>query len=158
MLCLSPAPAPSLVNSAATHKYYHDIMFPVWGSARCAIYLLHEAHGLLGSYSQSWTQSVVGCRSDVCKHMPPIFWSLTEYYSHSKKYLPIIFLKQIPGNTQGNMPRYNVFPAVMTPMCESTWCNLSFCFYWNRILIILISTNPSVSQSVHSPRHCRDNG
>lgn len=36
-----------LVNTAATQKHYHDNMFHILGSTRCAVYLLHGAHGLL---------------------------------------------------------------------------------------------------------------
>lgn len=51
--------------SAAPHKYYHDIMFPVLVQLVVHIYWLHKAHTLLGLYSQSWTY----CRSNVHKNM-----------------------------------------------------------------------------------------
>lgn len=79
--------------SASTHKYYRDIMFPVLGSARCAVYLLHGfgAHGLLVSDTQR------GAFIGTCCHFPGHSLNILDI-TRAKwvRYLPIVFLKPIP--------------------------------------------------------------
>lgn len=126
------------------------------------------------------TFSLVGCRLDAWKHASYFSWSLCILHITYTKWVQCLLrtffklLKKTPGTLKATStcPRpYGIsrhlqwrhrclnlpvgFCAVLSRFCW-VWCNASFCFYWNWILMHpQASINQSVSQSAHSPCRCR---